>query len=854
MKKLFFLLIILSVVFELSATVIYITNVNDAGLGSLRDGINNAVEGDTIRFNADLLDTGNDTILLNSNISFNKSLIIKGLYTATDTLFISGQNSSNIFNVSLTEQNTRTLVLDSMVMINGYSSSLGGAIKFVGEYLYVYNSVLRNNTANNYGGAIYSTSSGTGTTQNFTINHVIIENSEISYNQTFTSGGGGIWARANQECTVTIKDSNILFNTAGFEGGGISAFSDGASVQVNITGSTIHNNIANNGPGGGIYTASFSQSSDSSDKDSISLTIINSSIEENSAGAEGGGVYSYLFSYYDQSNYNVIIEESSISHNTAILDGGGLYSYSDNHPTSLTSSSLIISRSQINDNVTQGKGGGIYSNGPITVPAFSNITIDETTISQNTAELDGGGLFSRSYYGSVEMLRSTISDNTSVSGQGGGVYAFSYYSNNFFNYALIANTSTISNNSANEGGGIYSQIISAYYEAIRLENATIYNNTANNAASLYTSINTYNTPHSLYTESSIVSSDNPSNIETDFLLSGGYNIFSDASIIGNQSTDQLNISNTLLSLSPLQNNGGFTFTHIPQTGSVATDAGNPLNNTDAQNWEIIGIRETGAAETTSLSFSSQSFSSCGVPITSPSGNIIWDTSGTFTDTLIGINNSFQIITANVLISENTYENISVNTCDSYTSPSGIIYDQSENLMDTIPNFNGCDSIINIDLIILETDNTISVSTTTLTANEQNATYQWINCEGDFIGNETNQSFTATESGNYAVIIYNGECVDTSACHAINITGIVVEYKPLYIETYPNPTDGTFFIDLKKNYGKIALSLIDISGKKVHQTTFSNSQEIKMNIVLPSGVYFIEIETEEGIFISKIIFR
>ncbi|MFM7054198.1 MAG: glycine-rich protein, partial [Bacteroidota bacterium] len=85
--------------------------------------------------------------------------------------------------------------------------------------------------------------------------------------------------------------------------------------------------------------------------------------------------------------------------------------------------------------------------------------------------------------------------------------------------------------------------------------------------------------------------------------------------------------------------------------------------------------------------------------TSPSGNIITQ-SGTFIDT---IPNSFgcdSIITITLTIN-NSYvpQPLNITACDSYTAPWGVVYNQSGFYADTLVSFNGCDSIISINLTI-----------------------------------------------------------------------------------------------------------------------------------------------------------
>ena len=84
--------------------------------------------------------SGSDTILLTSEIAFNKNLVFKGLYNTTDTLFVSGNNTTRIFNVNLSSSAGKNLVLDSMVLVNGNATTTddGGAVKFIdGDSLFI---------------------------------------------------------------------------------------------------------------------------------------------------------------------------------------------------------------------------------------------------------------------------------------------------------------------------------------------------------------------------------------------------------------------------------------------------------------------------------------------------------------------------------------------------------------------------------------------------------------------------------------------------------------------------------------------------------------------------------------------
>jgi Fe-S-cluster-containing hydrogenase component 2 len=72
------------------------------------------------------------------------------------------------------------------------------------------------------------------------------------------------------------------------------------------------------------------------------------------------------------------------------------------------------------------------------------------------------------------------------------------------------------------------------------------------------------------------------------------------------------------------------------------------------------------------------------------------------------------------------------------------------------------------------DSNISVSNNTMqsAAPAGNSTFQWIDCSNQsFIDGETGQSYSPTTSGEYAVIITQGSCIDTSECISFCLTDI-----------------------------------------------------------------------------------
>jgi hypothetical protein len=84
--------------------------------------------------------------------------------------------------------------------------------------------------------------------------------------------------------------------------------------------------------------------------------------------------------------------------------------------------------------------------------------------------------------------------------------------------------------------------------------------------------------------------------------------------------------------------------------------------------------------------------------TSPSGKI-WTSSGSYFDTIPNSFGGDSIILVDLTVLESSTSMITETVCDSYTSPSGKSWTVSGTYQDTIPNAAGCDSVITIELTV-----------------------------------------------------------------------------------------------------------------------------------------------------------
>jgi len=197
----------------------------------------------------------------------------------------------------------------------------------------------------------------------------------------------------------------------------------------------------------------------------------------------------------------------------------------------------------------------------------------------------------------------------------------------------------------------------------------------------------------------------------------------------------------------------------------------------------------------------------------------------------------------------------VTACKSYTVPSGDeTYNTSQIVMDTIPTAAGCDSVMTIGVTINTVNASATQSSSTLSANAMGATYQWLDCNNSSatISGETAQVFTVTANGSYAVEVTENGCTDTSICYVITTIGIIENSFENELLVYPNPTSGSFSIDLGQQYQTIEISMTDINGKLIYRNTYNQSQLLTLEVNEPAGVYLFTVVSDDRNAVVRIM--
>lgn len=184
-------------------------------------------------------------------------------------------------------------------------------------------------------------------------------------------------------------------------------------------------------------------------------------------------------------------------------------------------------------------------------------------------------------------------------------------------------------------------------------------------------------------------------------------------------------------------------------------------------------------------------------------------------------------------------------CKKYRWIDGNIYTASDSTAThLVTGSNGCDSLIQLKLTILNIDSTLTQSGYTLTANDSGESYQWLDCDANFgiLSGDTLRSFTATSNGNYAVEITKNGCVDTSACYQISGIGLKEFAWQDKVSVYPNPNDGYFTLELEELFDEVTVTITDLAGRSVYSTVFHATESMKLELNEAPGMYQIKIES------------
>ena len=224
-------------------------------------------------------------------------------------------------------------------------------------------------------------------------------------------------------------------------------------------------------------------------------------------------------------------------------------------------------------------------------------------------------------------------------------------------------------------------------------------------------------------------------------------------------------------------------------------------------------------------------------------------SGDYPMTFTAANGCDSVVTLHLTIHQPVTSTESLTICASelpYTWNDIVFEDEGMDSV-TLTAANGCDSLVIMTITVTRINTDIELENTTIHALQENAEYQWINCEtNEWIENATEQEFVPETSGSYACIItYNG-CVDTTDC--MDVTVGIDDITIISSVCYPNPTSGlcTLQIPMMGNWNLSSpeMRVYDANGRLVMtRRVEGETTQFDLSTFAP-GVYLIRL-TNDG---------
>lgn len=162
--------------------------------------------------------------------------------------------------------------------------------------------------------------------------------------------------------------------------------------------------------------------------------------------------------------------------------------------------------------------------------------------------------------------------------------------------------------------------------------------------------------------------------------------------------------------------------------------------------------------------------------------------------------------------------------------------------------NGCDSVVNLSLSIEQVNTTILPIGDSLIA-LSGGTVLWFDCNAQqIIAGATQTVFVPAATGNYAAIITEGNCVDTSVCMNVVTGENELAVANLQLAVFPNPNNGQFNITSNKKINKVEIT--NLLGQIIYQST-SNQKNISLQLE-NNGMYFLTVTIANQIVSRKLI--
>ena len=179
---------------------------------------------------------------------------------------------------------------------------------------------------------------------------------------------------------------------------------------------------------------------------------------------------------------------------------------------------------------------------------------------------------------------------------------------------------------------------------------------------------------------------------------------------------------------------------------------------------------------------------------------------------------------------------------------------SSSVITVVGNQNGCSGPpMTFNITINVVDVSVTTLNPTLIANAVGAQYQWIDCDENLpISGQTNSSFTSVQSGNYAVIVNQNGCIDTSWCYSLNLVLSKEELIAENFRVFPNPTNGKLQIENPYLAEDVLINIRSLNGKLLYSNYHLFHSSLNLFLDFIPGVYILELISANQRFNYRVV--
>lgn len=147
------------------------------------------------------------------------------------------------------------------------------------------------------------------------------------------------------------------------------------------------------------------------------------------------------------------------------------------------------------------------------------------------------------------------------------------------------------------------------------------------------------------------------------------------------------------------------------------------------------------------------------------------------------------------------------------------------------------------------DTSVTVMGMVLTANANNALYQWMDCSAavpvPIIG-ANNASYTAPSGGSYLVQVQQNHCLESSNCITLNFIHTNTLSSSHFAQLFPNPSAGQ--VQLQVTAGSpYQIVVYNLTGQVVYEAANLVASNFELDIEnWPAGQYYVQIKRAEQV--------